>query len=83
MRNGLTVDTGRVERCLLAGLPDNGKPMHVVCGIRGKHFFFAIFASLRGLVLKRCSLEAQVYTEKTVYWIIILMIFDWLESPKQ
>jgi hypothetical protein len=28
-------DTGRGESCLVAGFADNGKPVHVVCGIQG------------------------------------------------
>ena len=28
-------DTGRGESCLLVGFTEEGKPVHVVCGIRG------------------------------------------------
>jgi hypothetical protein len=28
-------DTGRGESCLVAGFTDCGKPVHIVCGIRG------------------------------------------------
>ncbi|MCH8318319.1 MAG: DUF4258 domain-containing protein [Bacteroidetes bacterium] len=28
-------DTGRGESCLVAGFTKNGKPVHVVCGVRG------------------------------------------------
>ena len=28
-------DTGRGESCLVAGFTKNGKPIHIVCGMRG------------------------------------------------
>ena len=28
-------DTGRGESCLVAGFTESGKPMHIVCGLRG------------------------------------------------
>jgi hypothetical protein len=30
-------DTGRGESCLVVGFTDQGKPIHAVCGRRGKH----------------------------------------------
>ena len=37
--NGIIIenyeDTGRGESCLVAGFTKNGKPVHVVCGVRG------------------------------------------------
>ncbi|MDZ7724282.1 MAG: hypothetical protein U5R06_16120 [candidate division KSB1 bacterium] len=50
----------------MAGFTDNGTPIHVVCGIRGKHFFFAIFASLRELIIEILHAEPREVAEEKI-----------------